>query len=55
MHANESNSEERRGFEAYSKQPVLSPTTEVATSAPTRAEYKEKEELKLEKVVILNC
>ena len=47
MHENESNCEEMRGFEAYSKQPVLSPTTEVATSAPTRAEYKGKRRAKI--------
>ena len=36
----ESGSEEREGYEAYSKQPVLSPTTDEATPAQARAEEK---------------
>ena len=42
MSEEEANNEEREGFEAYSEQPVLSPTVDQGTPTQTRAEEKGK-------------
>ena len=55
MPEEESSSEKRGGFEAYSKQPVLFPTIDEATLAPTKAIERGKKELKMKKAIQLNC
>ena len=42
-HEEESDSQEMGGFEAHSKQPVLSPTTKETTSSPLKTENKGKQ------------